>query len=191
MLYNHLLLPQKEQVSLAVPAAILLLSVGGFRIHYGILFQCPARLDIAVFQNIYRVAYSLLSNNDAHIGKGSIMDNIEMIDILNIIGIIIGLFGGAAGILAWFKAPNEIRKTKADAYKTLEDTIAGLSETVKAQGEQIKALKETNEELEKRVDELEDENKTLVRGVNRLVNQIRKLGQEPVWTPPQKNDIIE
>jgi len=117
------------------------------------------------------------------------MENIPM--WLQIILAIISVLGGAAGIMAWFKAPAEIKKTKSDTYETLSNTINNLSERMDAQNKKIDEQDQKIDALEKEVDMLQDENIALKRGVNRLVNQIRREGLEPIWTPDMENDIIE
>lgn len=126
---------------------------------------------------------------DKYNEKETSMENLPtwLVIILSIIGAI----GGGAGILAWVRFPQEKKKVEADTYKTLSETVSELSETVKNQGEEMEKIKAKNNELEIKVEELEDENKILLRGVTRLVNQIRKAGLEPVWTPDTGNDIIE
>lgn len=108
-----------------------------------------------------------------------------------IIVAILSLIGGGAGVLAWIRFPQEKKKVEADTYKTLSETVTELSETVKNQGAEMEKIKAKNNELEIKVEELEDENKNLLRGVNRLVNQIRKAGLEPVWTPDNNSDIMK
>lgn len=111
---------------------------------------------------------------------------------------LLGVLMGGGGLLAWFRfrkleAPLGEADLRAKEAKNYEQLLRNLAD----QGTQIANLSGKLDEerdkrrlLEDRVDHLE--NKLVIRdrtievyhkGAIRLIKQVRKLGDEPVWTP--------
>jgi hypothetical protein len=91
-----------------------------------------------------------------------------IVGILALVGVV---FSGAIGSLITVVATRNSRA--ADAAKAASDAVTNLLQP-----------------LNERVDWLEAELKRFKRGVDRLIDQIRCLGHEPVWTPDMDDKAL-
>jgi uncharacterized protein HemX len=110
--------------------------------------------------------------------------------------IILAIVAASPGIYAiWrgrHKEKADVAKIITEAAGTLveeyKEKLESLERLVAQQQEEIRCLESTAKEQASRIDALEKEKERVLKGVEKLTEQIRKLGHEPVWEPNGKKD---
>ena len=117
--------------------------------------------------------------------------------------IVVALLTGAAGLFqAWRVGQRyegekqqlqaEARRLDAEAGNTVTETflaiVRALRERMDEQDAEIDELRSDVRLRDEQLDTLERQYRAMRRGVQILVRQIRDLGHEPLWTPPNDEE---